>query len=167
MIPIRSAFREKYAWGKISPKRVMQMDEKKNAQRPERTESVKRVKSTLMLTLPQSRVVKSRFASALSSRTWTASWFPDSTSISSFKRLKPNKPRVRPENKADWVKQKKIPNKMARSIQLYNSSWSCTQTPIECVMKSYRNISFEVLKFFQCFTICCSLIWCKWSLLEV
>jgi hypothetical protein len=79
----------------------MQTEEKKKAKRPVSTESVRRVKRTLILTFPQRRVVRSKFASLLRSKTAAAALFPDSTSISSFRRVKPNKPRVRPEKTAD------------------------------------------------------------------
>ena len=100
-IPICKAFLEKYACGMISPKRVIQIDEKKNDQRPARIESVNKVKRTLMLTFPQSNVVNKRLASSLSSKTWAADSLPDSTSISSFNLLNPKSPNVNPENNAD------------------------------------------------------------------
>ena len=50
----------------------LETEEKKKTQRPVSTESVRRVKRTLMLTFPQSRVVKSRFASLLRSKTAAA-----------------------------------------------------------------------------------------------
>ena len=106
----------------------MHMDEKKKAQSPARTESVKRVSNTFMLTFPHSKVVRSRFASFLSSSTFNAALFPDSTSISSFSLLRPNKPRVSPEKIADCVKQKKMPIKRASSMEyfiiIYKVGWA-------------------------------------------
>jgi len=61
MDAILRAFLEKYAWGAISPTRVMSTVEKRKAVMPARTELDRRVNSTLIPTLPHKTVVRIKY----------------------------------------------------------------------------------------------------------
>ena len=100
----------------ISPKKVMTIVENKNADKPAMTEFEISVSKTLIPTFPQRMVAKRKFESSLSFNTLMAALFLLPASISSRNLGTLKKARFNPENMADWVMQKPIPNQRRRFV---------------------------------------------------
>ena len=107
---------EKYAWGMISPKKVIIPVEKTNAMIPAITEFDNNVRNTFIPTFPHNIVVRRKFESSLNFAIFNACllFFLDSISSSNLLILK--KARLRPENIAEWEIQNTIPIQINRFI---------------------------------------------------
>jgi hypothetical protein len=100
----------------ISPKNVMTTVENINADNPAITEFESSVSNTLIPTFPQRIVDKRKFESSLSFNTFMAALFLFAASISKRSLGTLKKARFNPENMADWVMQKPIPNQSKRFV---------------------------------------------------
>ena len=114
----------------ISPKKVMTKVEKMKAIAPTITELDRSVSKTLMPTFPHKIVVSKKLESPLSMATFMALrlFFFDSTCKRSLVILK--HARFRPENNADWVVQKRMPNHIKVFI-FHNPSVSATKNDLD------------------------------------
>ena len=113
---MRSAWREKYAWGPISPTNVIRIVENRNAATPVMIDAARRARSVLMATFPQRIVVRRKLESRRSSRTRAAARLPIWLSTSRRRRVTPKTARFRPENMADCDRHKAMPTQVRPSI---------------------------------------------------